>query len=84
MLDLIQWPAMAVTLVAAWFVASRSAGRRKLGFWQFLVSNELWITWGVHTKAYALIALQFGLAFMNIRGERRNSAEAEKQQSAPP
>jgi hypothetical protein len=78
MLDLIQWPAMAVTLIAAWFVASRSARRRKLGFWLFLLSNVLWVTWGVHTKAYALIALQFGLAFMNIRGERRNAKEVQE------
>ena len=73
--DLIQWPAMVVTIAAAWFVASRSPERRKVGFWLFLVSNVLWIVWGVHSKAYALIALQIGLAFMNIRGERKNASE---------
>jgi hypothetical protein len=31
-LDWMQWPAMVVTVFAAWFVASRSRGRRKLGF----------------------------------------------------
>jgi hypothetical protein len=72
-LDLIQWPAMIVTVIAAWLVASRSPGRRVAGFWLFLVSNVLWILWGVHSHAYALITLQVCLAFMNVRGERRNS-----------
>lgn len=74
-LDLLQWPAMVVTITAAWFVASRSAARRKLGFWIYLVSNVLWTTWGIATQAYALVVLQFCLAVMNIRGERRNSEE---------
>lgn len=77
MLDLIQWPAMVVTVTAAWFVASRQAGRRKVGFWLFLVSNVLWIVWGLHDQAYALITLQVALAVMNIRGERKN-AQAEE------
>jgi hypothetical protein len=71
-LDALQWPAMAVTLTASWLVASKSQGRRRAGFWIFLVSNVLWVVWAVHTSAWALLALQVGLAFMNIRGERRN------------
>jgi hypothetical protein len=73
--DWVQWPAMIVTLIAAWFVGSSDRRRRKIGFWIFLLSNVLWIVWGVSTKAYALIVLQIGLAVMNIRGERRNAAE---------
>lgn len=73
MLDLVQWPAMIVTVTAAWLVASRSSVRRKWGFWLFLVSNALWIVWAAPAHAYALITLQVCLAFMNIRGERRNS-----------
>lgn len=42
-LDLLQWPAMAITLLAAWLVASQRQGRRSLGFWVFLLSNALWI-----------------------------------------
>jgi hypothetical protein len=72
-LDLIQWPAMLVTIAAAWFVSSSSRSRRKIGFWLFLVSNVLWVAWGIHTRAYALIALQFCLAAMNVRGERKNA-----------
>ena len=67
-LGLIQWPAMAVTLLASWLVASSKEGRRNAGFWIFLLSNALWVVWGWHTQAWALIALQIGLAAMNIRG----------------
>ena len=67
-LGLIQWPAMAVTLLASWLVASSKEGRRNAGFWIFLLSNALWVVWGWHAQAWALIALQIGLAAMNIRG----------------
>ncbi len=70
-MDLLQWPAMAVTLIAAWLVASVSRQRRNWGFWVYLLSNVLWVAWGWNTQAYALIALQFGLAAMNIRGARK-------------
>jgi hypothetical protein len=76
MLDLLQWPAMAITLLAAWLVASQRQGRRNLGFWVFLLSNGLWIAWGLQAEAYALIMLQLGLAAMNLRGVRRNAGEA--------
>lgn len=72
-IDLVQWPAMLVTVAAAWYVASRSRTRRKVGFWLFLVSNVLWVAWGLHSNAYALVLLQCCLAAMNIRGERRNA-----------
>jgi hypothetical protein len=71
-LDLLQWPAMAVTVLAAWLVGSRQAQRRAMGFWCFLLSNVLWIVWGWHDGAYALIGLQFFLAALNIRGVRKN------------
>lgn len=67
-LDLIQWPAMAVTILASWLVASTQERRRNTGFWIFLLSNALWVVWRWHTSAWALIALQFVLAAMNIRG----------------
>lgn len=72
-LDLVQWPAMAVTVIASWFVASGRSGRRRVGFWVFLLSNVLWVVWGAHAHAYALIVLQLCLALMNIRGEKRNT-----------
>jgi hypothetical protein len=67
-LDWLQWPAMVVTVLAAWLVASSSKHRRNLGFWTFLASNALWIVWGWQARAYALIVLQVALAAMNIRG----------------
>lgn len=71
-LDLIQWPAMATTLLAWWLVASTQRRRRDQGFWLFLASNVLWLAWGVSVQAYALIILQIGLAFSNIRGVLKN------------
>ncbi len=73
LLDLVQWPAMIVTVLGAWFVASSNRRRRHSGFWVFLASNLLWVVWGVHAQAYALIVLQGCLAAMNIRGERKNA-----------
>lgn len=67
-MDLLQWPAMAVTIAASWLVASERARRRGAGFWLFLLSNGLWVAWGLHAGAHALVALQFCLAAMNIRG----------------
>ena len=71
-IDHIQWPAMVVTLIAAYLVASLKKGRRQWGFWLFLLSNVLWIAWGWYASAYALIALQVGLGILNSRGVAKN------------
>ena len=63
---------MAVTLLAAWLVASHQEPRRKAGFWWFILSNVLWIAWAWHAHAWALIALQVGLFGMNVRGAAKN------------
>ena len=73
-LDLVQWPAMMVTVVAAWYVASRDETNRGVGFWCFLASNALWIVWGLHAAAFALVALQICLAIINVRGAKKNEA----------
>ena len=72
----VQWPAMAVTLLAGWLVASKGRLRRRWGFAMFILSNVLWIVWGWHTQSFALVALQVGLFFMNMRGEEENSDDA--------
>ena len=59
---------MGVTVIAAWLIASSNEKKREFGFWVFLVSNVLWIWWGLHASAFALIVLQLCLAVMNIRG----------------
>lgn len=74
-IDALQWPAMAVTVFASWLVASKSEKKRGWGFWCFLLSNALWIAWGLPAKAYALVTLQICLAFMNIRGARKNQID---------
>jgi sugar phosphate permease len=71
LLSLLQWPAMVATVLASWLVASGQAGRRRFGFWVFLASNVLWVAWGWHTGARALVLLQFCLAALNIRGARK-------------
>ncbi|HEY9446736.1 MAG TPA: hypothetical protein VIQ62_06650 [Burkholderiales bacterium] len=75
-LDLLQWPAMAVTILAAWLVASRSSRKRSAGFWCFLASNALWIAWAWHDSAYALLVLQLFLIVTNVRGVLRNDPDA--------
>ena len=59
---------MGITLAASWLVASTKESRRNIGFWIFLLSNVLWVVWGLHDGAFALVALQVGLAGLNIRG----------------
>lgn len=76
-LDLVQWPAMVATVLAAWLVGSNRQDRRNAGFWVFLASNVLWGLWGVHDGAYALIALQLALAALNIRGVSKTEPRAK-------
>ena len=80
-LDLIQWPAMLVTVIAAWLIASQAKRRREFGFWCFLFSNVLWIVWAWHDHAYALIALQVALAGLNVRGAYKNEPHASAAKS---
>lgn len=76
-LQLLQWPAMVVTICASWLVGSTRDDRRQAGFWVFLVSNVLWIAWGWHDGAYALIVMQIALAGMNLRGMRKAASERD-------
>lgn len=71
-LNALQWPAMAITLLSAWLVASQTKRRRSIGFWFFIASNLLWVVWGWHDGAMALIALQIGLLALNLRGAMKN------------
>ena len=71
-IDFIQWPAMVITLISAWLVASQSKFKRSWGFWTFILSNALWVLWGWQNKAYALIFMHIGLLLLNIRGAIKN------------
>ena len=75
-LNLMQWPAMLVTVGASWLVGSAQEERRNAGFWVFLLSNALWVAWGIHDGAMALVALQIALAAMNIRGAMKTKEAA--------
>lgn len=72
-IDLLQWPAFATSVVAAWLVGSNREQRRYWGFWTFLASNILWVAWALPEHAWALVALQLCLAVMNIRGLKKAS-----------
>ena len=81
-LDWLQWPAMLVTVLAAWLMASSSKHRRNIGFWTFLASNALWIAWGWQAHADALIVLQVALAALNIRGAFKTETDLQRAGSA--
>jgi hypothetical protein len=55
-------------------VAGRRAvkGKPSAGVLDLHASNVLWIVWGWHDRAYALVVLQVGLALLNIRGVSKN------------
>jgi hypothetical protein len=71
-LGLLQWPAMIVTLIASWFLASKSAHKRVVAFALLISGNVMWIAWGWGDGAWALIALNAGLLALNVRGIVKN------------
>jgi hypothetical protein len=73
-----QWPAMAVTVLASWLVGSTHSARRGAGFWLFLLSNIMWVIWGWYGHAPALVVLQVCLAALNVRGMIKAKASAEQ------
>lgn len=74
-IDMLQWPAFAASVTAAWLVGSNNERRRFIGFWVFLFSNTLWIAWAWPGQAWALVALQVALAAMNIRGLKKTKVD---------
>ncbi len=72
----LQWPAMVVTTLSVWLCASQAEAKRSWGFWCSLLSNALWIAWGYHDGAWALISLQVCLIALNVRGIRKNDSKS--------
>ena len=70
-MSLLQWPAMVVNILSVWLLTSQSKRKRHVGFWLSLVSNGLWIAWGLHVQACAVLVLQIALAAINFRGVRK-------------
>jgi len=71
-IDLAQWPALILTVAAAWLVGSLRPRWRILGFGLFLLSNALWVIWALPLGAWGLILLQGCLAAMNLRRLLKN------------
>jgi hypothetical protein len=78
LIDALQWPAMLLNVIAAWLIASQSRHRRGAGFYLFLLSNALWMAWGWHSQAYALVIMQLALSAMNIRGVLKTEEPARQ------
>lgn len=77
---LLEWPAMLISLAAAWWMGSRKPDKRIVAFWLLIVGNLMWIAWGWGEEAWALIALNIGLMGLNVRGIFKNEdALAAKQ-----
>lgn len=74
MLSYLEWPAMGVSLVAAYLMGSKKANKRIVAFWLLIFGNLLWIGWGWGDTAYALIALNVGLLVLNVRGIMKNES----------
>ena len=68
----LEWPAMAISLAAAWWMGSRKAQKRVVAFVMLIVGNLMWIAWGWGVQAWALIALNVGLMALNVRGIVKN------------
>lgn len=72
---LLEWPAMAISLAAAWWMGSRKPGKRIVAFGMLIVGNLMWIAWGWGEDARALIALNVGLLALNVRGIIKNEQQ---------
>ncbi|HYE07641.1 MAG TPA: hypothetical protein VEL07_19135 [Planctomycetota bacterium] len=71
-LDQLQWPAAAIGILGAWLVGALARRSRRLGFWCFLASNVLWITWGMLTGNWGLVAMQAAFTITSLRGVLTN------------
>ena len=68
----LEWPAMAVSLVSAWWMGSKKTEKRIFAFCLLIAGNLMWIAWGWDDEAWALIALNVGLMALNVRGIIKN------------
>ena len=68
----LEWPAMLITLAAAWWLGSKKPEKRVFAFSLLIVGNLMWIAWGWGDDAWALIALNVGLMGLNVRAIMKN------------
>lgn len=78
LLNIVQWLAMVITIMATWYVAAERKDNRNWGFWLFLLSNLLWFIWAIPNRAWALATMQVILAGMNIRGVKKSELKQAK------
>lgn len=67
---------MVINILSVWMLTSQSKGKRHAGFLLSLLSNLLWVIWGWHVQAFAVLCLQIALATLNIRGVRKTESNA--------
>lgn len=79
-LALLEWPAMAISLVAAYLLGSIHPKKRILAFVMLIIGNLMWIGWGWGNDAKALIALNAGLMALNVRGIFKNEEAKKKEE----
>jgi len=72
MIDLLQWPGMALGLLGAPLVASARARLRMHGFAAWLVSNLCWIAWAIDAHAWGLVAMQLVFCASSAAGLYNN------------
>ena len=73
----LEWPAMLITLAAAWWMGSTKPQKRIVAFSMLIVGNLMWIGWGWGDEAWALIALNVGLLALNVRASLKNEEEVK-------
>lgn len=67
---------MVINILSVWMLTSQSKGKRHAGFLLSLFSNLLWVIWGWHVQAFAVLGLQIALATLNIHGVRKTESNA--------
>jgi hypothetical protein len=72
----LEWPAMAISLAAAYWLGSTRPKKRIVAFGMLILGNLMWIAWGWGDGAWALIALNVGLMALNVRAIIKNEKEA--------
>ncbi|WP_227869171.1 hypothetical protein [Nitrosospira lacus] len=68
---------MVVNILAVWLLTSQTKGKRHAGFLFSILSNVLWVIWGWHAQAFAVLGLQVALATLNIQGVRKTESNAQ-------
>jgi hypothetical protein len=72
MTDLLQWPALVLSIIGAWLVGGSRANQRFAGFLLFLASNVLWAAWGLGIGAWGVAITQAFFTWTSLRGIRTN------------